>query len=729
MAPDEAAGTGRAPVRGAIVVGWAFVVAYVAATQPRPLLGFAVGLLVVAVLTMPRSRAAAPGWLGRCLAGGALVIFALLLKDLLPSSPLSGAAERLQALGGAELAWPATARNPALGAAAAQLAGLLLAGVLVAALADRIHTRDGSRVQAGVEAVAWALAAFGAAVWLLTKPGLVYGPGNAVGLVANKNGAGALLGLAVVLHVGLGVAAARSGRRLAAGLHSLAAAGLGLPLLRTGSWTALLALGAGLTVLLARRNWGATARASGLAAFVVVMLAAFDPRLAARLGSLAADYRWEIWRDAFPLWVNWPGLGVGLGAFEPVYPLFGALELPYDARLFHPDSSLVKLILEWGLVPVALGAALLLRAALRAGPAGPAGRIAGAGLAAGLASGLTDVTWHRPESLLILAVLAGLRLAARPPEPPAGNPRGMGWREAGAGLALATVIGAWAAGPGARELRWGLLDPARLWIAAGGGDGAAATPELRREQLRAAVRLEHRSVAFPWEAARGWHASDPQGAREFWILAVRRAGGNGEDYFARAMAAFPATPPAYWCEVAAASDPNLLLLVEETDGSALRAWRAVAPTPITPAIARALLERLERGRPAPLEAALPGLGEAEPRYWERAARGFLAAGRPVPAWAAARHLLPPADDSVQAVASVPTVGAGALLAVKDYPGLQSWSRSLPAGERRRGLELICAAPDAPPWFHFELARLLAADGEVAAAVNRVLAARAYRADR
>ena len=727
-APDETAGTGEAPVRGALVVAWGLVVAFMAATQPRPLLGLAVGLLVVAVLTLPDPRGIADHRSGRWLVGGALVILALMLKDLLPATPLSGGAERIQALGGADLAWPATARNPALGAAAAQVTGLLLAGLLIIALADRMQTRDGLRVRVGVEAVAWSLAAFGAAVWLQTTPGLGYGPGNAVGLVANKNGAGALLGLAVVLHAGLAIDAFRNDRRLAAGLHFLGAAGLGVPLLSTASWTALLALGAGLAVLPTRRSWTGVAWSVVVAGIVVLTLAAFEPRLAARLGSLAADYRWSIWRDTLPLLEKWPGLGVGLGAFEPVYPLYGSLVLPYDARLFHPDSSFVKLVLEWGLVPVVMGAAFLFRATFHTRPAGPVGRIAAAGLAAGLASGLTDVTWHRPESVFVLAVLAGLYLADRPAGEGFTGRRGLRWAGVFAGLALAGGLGVWAAGRGARALRWGLLDPARLWVAADGGEGAAANPEGRLEQLRAAVRLEHRSVAFAWEAARGWHASDPGVAKEFWIMAVRRAGGNGEDYFSRARAAFPATPPGYWREVAAGSDPNLLLLVDDPDGAALTAWRATAPTPISAAIARALLQSMERGKPASLEAALPALSETDPLYWERAARGLQAAGRLTAAWTAARRLLPP-EESVRPAAPAPTPGAEAMLALKDYTGLQAWCRLLPAGERRRALDRICAVPDAPPWFQFELARLLAADGESAAAVSRVLAARAYLAGR
>lgn len=70
----------------------------------------------------------------------------------------------------------------------------------------------------------------------------------------------------------------------------------------------------------------------------------------------------------------------------------------------------------------------------------------------------------------------------------------------------------WSAGPGARELRWGLLDPARLWNAALADGGKNATEPANLARLRAAVKLQHRAVTYPFAVAEALRGRTARGA-------------------------------------------------------------------------------------------------------------------------------------------------------------------------------------------------------------------------
>jgi hypothetical protein len=749
-----------AHLAGALALAVAGLTALVAGLQPPAMLAILVGALCLALLCLPPAQPPAEvGPSARPLLLVLAFIALLAAKDLLPTFPVSGEAERRAALATAVLAWPANARNPVLGAAAAQLAGLLLGLALGTTLAGRL-AGPGQRTLLALQVPAWALAAFGLAVTLATAAGRPYGPENCIGNLASKNGAAALVAIGLLLHAGLARHALRRNSLVLATAHILATVSLLPPLGRLGSLTALLALGAGIATHLwletgrNRPARPALALALTLATLAALGVATLDPRLANRLAGLAGDYRWQIWRDTLPLALTYPLGGVGLGAFEPVYPLFGSLELPYDARLVHPDSSWVKLLHEWGLLPLGLALAVGGRAAWRrlgrlrprgAGlDPGEPGRIAAAGAVAWLASGLTDVTLHRPESWLVGSALLGIAAAASggtgrggSPAAPATARRRPGRTALVVGLLLlgAGGLAAWAAGAGRRELRWGLLDPARLWAQAAGAtsDGPPSPAQLAR--FHAAVRLQHRSVSYPNAAARLLHPRAPEAAFAFWQAAVQRAGHNGSDYFARAVADFPATPPGYWARLANATDPDFLLLVPTLSPAertrAVVAWIARAgPQPTAPDRTRWLLAAIEQlGRPELLADAVARLHVADPAFWIEAARRLQVAGRAEAAWTAVARLLPDDGEKSPSRAPASTLSPDVLLQLRRYPELQEWLLRPASGDsvaRRELLGKICAVPASPAWFHFQLARALAAAGDPAAAVDRALTALAAR---
>ena len=659
-----------------------------------------------------------------------LMLVLLVMKDLIPLPDPSGLEERRAALATAGPSWPATARNPALGSAAAQWAGLLIGGAAALALARATAgaARRGAFVLASL---AWLIALFGVAVTRAARTGLA--PTDAPGwIAASKNGAGALLAIGLVLHLGLALRAWGRSRVAAAVLHAAAAAALLSPLSSLSSWTGLLALLVGATALAATwlggpgrqtRPWlVAGAAGTGLA----LLAAALQPALVKRMGEFTGDYRFGIWRDVMALVRDSPLFGVGAGAFETVYPLFGRLGIVFDARLSHPDSSWVLLAAEWGLVPLGLLAALawrLLRPGRpRAGmePIEP-GEIARAGLLAWLAAGATDIALHRPENFAAGMVLAGVAAGARTSF---SRVRGETWATAAA-LATGIALAAWSQGPGAREMRWSLLDPARLWTTALADGEKAALEPANLARLRAAVKLQHRAVTYPFAVAKLVHPASPEAAREFWRAAITRAGDLGFDYLAQAQAAFPATPAGYWLELARETGPDNFLFIEGLPraeaSKELEAWAARPEVAKSRAVVARRFLRVARGlqRPDIVESVVARMDAMDPFFREEAARLLLESDRPQAAWRALEGRLPPEEPGTPGV-PLPTGTIDSLLAAGRFAELRTWVMAAPRGEAVVALTRICADDKAPAWFRLRHARALAASGDERRAVEEGL---------
>ncbi|MFM8619326.1 MAG: O-antigen ligase family protein [Opitutaceae bacterium] len=717
------------------------VVAACAALAPRApataFLAAAAGVWIAAALAARPVMGQAGADRAATLPRAACLLLALLVllvaKDLVPAPGVTGEAERRAALAPAEPGWPATARNPALGAAAAQWGALLAGGAVALAIARA--TAGSERAGAfTVSSLAWLIAAFGAVVARPARAGLATGdsPGW---IAASKNGAAALIALGLVLHLGLALRAWSRGRPPVAVLHGAAAAALLPPLAALSSWTGLIALAAGAAALVAARAGEGARRpapwlvAAAAGAGLALAVAAFQPALARRVADFSGDYRLAIWRDVAALVREYPFLGVGAGAFEDVYPLFGRLQIVFDARLSHPDSSWVLLAAEWGLAPLTLLGWLAWRAARPAAgdPPPESAAIARAGLVAWLAAGCTDIALHRPENFAAGVILAGIAAGARTD----GARRRGETAATAAALAAGIALVGWSAGPGARELRWGLLDPARLWNAALADGGKNATEPANLARLRAAVKLQHRAVTYPFAVAKLLHPASPEAAREFWRAAITRAGDLGFDYLAQAEAAFPATPAAYWLGLARETGPDHFLFVSGLAGAAavreLEEWvdrPGVAAT--RPPVARRFLRVAHALRRADLiERMAARVETTDEAFRDEAARMLLEAGRAKAAWQVIERLLPP-EETAPPGAPRPAGTLESLLSARRYADLRAWVLASTPAEAAAALARICAQEQAPPWFRLRHARALAAAGDEGGAVAEALRGRTAR---
>lgn len=731
-----------------ILIGWAAAVAVDAALVGGAWLSVGVGILGLVLMAFSSAdresdQGAGTAWL----AFGVMAVLLLGVKDLWPAKPISGQEMRAAALG-AEVSWPATARNPALAFAAAQMAALLAGLALVVAL-RRYAAGSAARVVAALTVLAVLLAVLGLAVGVVASTTSDYGLTGFVGVIRNKNGAATLVMLGALLHALLADAARRDNRPGWLLAHGLVALALVWPLVLLKSWTALVGLASGVAIYGAHWvrgggvRWRSFVLLTGSGVVVAVLVAALSPALANRMAEMSRDYRFELWRDTLPMLRNHPWFGVGLGAFESVYPLSAQMDLPIEVRLVHPDSSWIKLWLEWGLLP-ALGLVValvwgLLR--LLAGvrrhsdhePLKAAGAVAVAAACAWLASGLTDVTLHRPESFLVGMVCLGLACAALEPRP-LRRARLGDYGALVAVLCVAVGLAFWTERVAARTGRWNLLSPELLWQNAEVARASGQPVSRQAELFRAAVRLQHRSVTYPLAAALLLHAQDREAALFFWQEAFRRAGGMAWDEFGGILKTLPPTPNEYWVRVAAESDPDLLLLLSGPDVGAraqhLVEWvRVRAGRHVNARTARLFLRAVDREKAWPLLVRAVDFVTIEDReFFVAAVDALRGTGDLAGAWRMAERLLPRAEDGLSTRPSaLGQVVPEALVEVKAYEDLRRWLVRSGEGESERRLKIlrrVCAESSVPAWFRYQLARELAARGDWAAAINEVLAARA-----
>lgn len=677
--------------------------------------------------------------------GGWGLLLVLVAKDLAPTWPPSGAAWRTLGWEHGTLRWPGSARNPTLGWGAAHMAALLGGWCLILLLRFYL-ARSADRLRSALRVGALCLAALGAAIAVVCWRTPDYGQELYVGVVRNKNGAGSLVMLGVLAHALWSDVARRESRVVGCLLHAGVALALLWPLVQLKSWTALVGLATGVAAYgLVRlpggfRSW---LLVGGLGGVLALGLATLEPRLANRTVDMVADYRLEIWRDLWPLLRSQPWFGHGLGAFEFVYPLAGTFPLPLEVRLVHPDSSLAKGVVEWGIVPalvLAVGVGLGLRHALRAirrlthDPATQsAGAMALALACAWGATGVTDVTWHRPETFLagVLAVgiLAGA-IAPRGVSPPRGGSGRWGF-----GFVLLASVGlaVWSQVVARGNLRWNGLDPEAFWRRAEQTRVAGGAVTEQAKFYEASAQLQHRSVAYPLAAARRLQAQDREVAFAFWVTALQRARGAAWDEMEVVLRDFVGTPVAYWQRVAVQADVDLLLLVrpsEEREAlELLEQWVDLMksrPTVAAPAAGR-FLNRIEDIRAwRLLGEAADALPVPDRTFWWRAAGLLRRAGNLASAWRAAQHLMPQLDaGALPPKSGLAHLPPEALIEVRAFGDLQHWMLQAGEAEAERKLKLLLrlnAAADVPVWFAYFLAAEHARHGDWESAVDQILTA-------
>ncbi|HEX4086990.1 MAG TPA: O-antigen ligase family protein [Chthoniobacteraceae bacterium] len=243
--------------------------------------------------------------------------------------------------------------------------------------------------------------------------GIRYTPGwTGFGPFPNRNHTAALLAMGALAGGGCLVRAARRKYWVQMAAAILMEIVIIVALLDSKSRGGLLGLGCGLALFavlaiskLRSRSSVAGSLAGGLLCATLVF--SFGSKVLSRFegagdGNIPNNLRWQIWQDAITVWKNAPLWGHGLGTFAQIFPLYQTVQA-HEQIILHPESSWLLWLDELGIIPVGLGAALLIYflvrnivGAMRTGDRGffiRAGAFAGVfGL---LCHGLWDVPIHR----------------------------------------------------------------------------------------------------------------------------------------------------------------------------------------------------------------------------------------------------------------------------------------------------------------------------------------------
>jgi O-antigen ligase/tetratricopeptide (TPR) repeat protein len=158
-----------------------------------------------------------------------------------------------------------------------------------------------------------------------------------------------------------------------------------------------------------------------LAAFICVLWVGFE-EVYERIASLreidvAAGGRWQIVKDTFEAWTQFPSLGTGLGTYQVVYPMFDSSTTVSLAT--HAENEYIQALAETGLTGVlalfAFGIIVWISFArsvnIPSMPIRSAAYGLGFGLLAIMIHSLSDFGQHLPANALLTATLCGLLIA------------------------------------------------------------------------------------------------------------------------------------------------------------------------------------------------------------------------------------------------------------------------------------------------------------------------------
>jgi tetratricopeptide (TPR) repeat protein len=254
------------------------------------------------------------------------------------------------------------------------------------------------------------------------------------------------------------------------------------------------------------------------------------------------DFRLKIFSDTFRLILGSPWTGVGLGCFNPIFPMYRSLSVLQE-RVLHPESDWLWLMAETGLP------GLLAAAGLAGWLGGRAWRglqhrpdramqlalcVACLGM---LAHSFVDVPGHRLGTVMPALLLLGLAAGADEEGKPGRVSRGAGLVVLllGAGGLAAPALRIPTPPPGGQQLieaqangtdlrlalKWAPLDwrlyVERAQIEGGRGQWTAALEDFRRARF-----LEPDYAGLPFEEGIYWLGVAPRFAAEAWEEALRR---------------------------------------------------------------------------------------------------------------------------------------------------------------------------------------------------------------
>ncbi|MDQ6765965.1 MAG: O-antigen ligase family protein [Verrucomicrobiota bacterium] len=373
-------------------------------------------------------------------------------------------------------------------------------------------------------------------------------------------------------------------------------AGVALLLFSSAAW---------LAVLVIRR--GSLARtAVGLSALLVLVgaLLLFGGETLERFqlhgaagATISRDFRWLIFHDTFQLIRASPWCGVGLGNFSPVFAIFRDVSLGQN-RAMHPESDWLWVWAELGWPAVALvllGAAVLVRRAFPFVEGTNQWFRVAALIAAVLFAlhGLADVSGHH-----VGTAYAGLFLVGMAVKRPLRAVASVGLTNSfrGFGLILIAVGLTWVVAiyreiplPGSigadverrlgtranvgrnhaetierttRALTWAPLDWQLYFLRALGKVGAKRPNSDALDDFRRARFLEPASFEVPYQEGLAWITRNQLLALTAWREALRRAGPERPELYARMLSSASAVNPGlnHALEEFGASMPDLALV-------------------------------------------------------------------------------------------------------------------------------------------------------------------------
>jgi len=167
----------------------------------------------------------------------------------------------------------------------------------------------------------------------------------------------------------------------------------------------------------ARRNVAPVAVVCGLALVAAVALG-IQPLLSRAAGIAAPageEYRLGVWKDATRIIAGFPILGVGLGGFRSIFPMYKTL--PVQLTFTHVENDYLQLVVEMGIVGFTIGMAFIavivryvMKSLTLKRSTYTRGIIIGlsAAAAAMLVHSMFDFNLHVPSNGLLFALILGL---------------------------------------------------------------------------------------------------------------------------------------------------------------------------------------------------------------------------------------------------------------------------------------------------------------------------------
>ncbi|MFL6594347.1 MAG: O-antigen ligase family protein [Chthoniobacterales bacterium] len=468
----------------------------------------------------------------------------------------------------------------------------LVAGVawLYLVAAQELDSRDVRRQLRMFAGGVIALAALSLALYLAKSALPFWHNQRGFGPFPNRNQTADLLGITAVVIMACGQDDIRHGNKrwifwalglaliIAAIVLNFSRAGIAILVAGSALWLGAMALRSGSAGRIAIGFSALLALLTVMLLFGGQTLERFHLRVGDSSGGVTSDFRWLIFHDAIALIRASPWCGIGLGNFQPVFAIFREASLNQN-RVLHPESDWfwVAAELGWPAVILVLAGGILLVRRVFPLSEGTNMRLRVAALVGALLfafHGFVDVSAHRVGSSYAGLLLLGLALH-----------RGRDLRRSVSITVIARIVGLLLVAAGAtwifasaralplpggigadlqrslaaaankernfnaivahtsRGLEWAPLDW-QLYFLRAIGEVGASHPTEAMDDFRRARFLEPGSYELPYQEGLTWITRDPVLTMTAWREALRRAGSERPELYARMLSSAAQLSPA-----------------------------------------------------------------------------------------------------------------------------------------------------------------------------------------